>query len=138
MLIATALHRQVSQPSVGMHNATRRYGTLDKGLQAFGRRIRNLAHTNSADPVPAERRNLWSHAPGEKREARLQLQQISRIIFYREKHYRLRSPESSRYLSLANMYNLEFREAHHPLEDAFVTARLWQKLLTKLESMKVA
>jgi len=40
--------------------------------------------------------------------------------------------------NLANTYNLEFREAHHALEDAFVTARLWQKLLAKLESMKIA
>ena len=40
--------------------------------------------------------------------------------------------------NLANMYNLEFREAHHALEDAFVTARLWQKLLAKLGSMKIA
>ena len=29
-------------------------------------------------------------------------------------------------------------EAHHALEDAFVTARLWQKLLAKLEAMKIA
>jgi DNA polymerase III subunit epsilon len=40
--------------------------------------------------------------------------------------------------SLAGVYNLEFHEAHHALEDAFMTARLWQKLLAKLETMKVA
>ena len=40
--------------------------------------------------------------------------------------------------NLANMYNLECREAHHALEDAFVTAQLWQKLLAKLEAMKIA
>jgi len=39
--------------------------------------------------------------------------------------------------ALAKIYNLEFHEAHHALEDAFVTARLWQKLLVKLEAMKV-
>jgi DNA polymerase-3 subunit epsilon len=39
--------------------------------------------------------------------------------------------------ALAKLYNLDFHEAHHALEDAFVTARLWQKLLIKLESMKV-
>jgi DNA polymerase III epsilon subunit-like protein len=39
---------------------------------------------------------------------------------------------------ILNMYNLEFREAHHALEDAFVTARLWQKLLAKLGLMKIA
>ena len=38
---------------------------------------------------------------------------------------------------LAKIYNLDFHEAHHALEDAFVTARLWQKLLTKLEAMNV-
>lgn len=39
--------------------------------------------------------------------------------------------------ALAKVYNLDFHEAHHALEDAFVTARLWQKLLAKLEAMKV-
>src|SRR5215469_11013571 len=40
--------------------------------------------------------------------------------------------------ALAKLYNLDFHEAHHALEDAFVTARLWQKLLAKLEMMKIA
>jgi DNA polymerase III subunit epsilon len=39
--------------------------------------------------------------------------------------------------ALAKIYNLDFHEAHHALEDAFVTARLWQKLLAKLEAMKI-
>jgi DNA polymerase-3 subunit epsilon len=39
--------------------------------------------------------------------------------------------------ALAKIYNLDFHEAHHALEDAFVTARLWQKLLSKLEAMNV-
>ena len=39
--------------------------------------------------------------------------------------------------ALAKIYDLDFREAHHALEDAFVTARLWQKQLAKLESMGV-
>jgi len=39
--------------------------------------------------------------------------------------------------SLARRYDLEFREAHNALDDAFVTARLWQKLLHRLESLKV-
>lgn len=40
--------------------------------------------------------------------------------------------------ALAEAYNLGFHDAHHALEDAFMTARLWQKLLAKLETMKVA
>ena len=40
--------------------------------------------------------------------------------------------------ALAKAYDLDFRQAHHALEDAFVTARLWQKILAKLEVMKVA
>jgi DNA polymerase-3 subunit epsilon len=40
--------------------------------------------------------------------------------------------------ALAKIYSLDFHEAHHALEDAFVTARLWQKLMGKLEAMKVA
>ena len=39
--------------------------------------------------------------------------------------------------ALAKFYNLDFHEAHHALEDAFVTARLWQKLMTKLKLMKI-
>ena len=40
--------------------------------------------------------------------------------------------------ALAKVYNLDFHEAHHALEDAFVTAQLWQKLLAKLEAMQIA
>jgi DNA polymerase III subunit epsilon len=39
--------------------------------------------------------------------------------------------------SLAKIYNIEFREAHHALDDAFVTARLWQKLIYQLEAQGV-
>jgi DNA polymerase-3 subunit epsilon len=39
--------------------------------------------------------------------------------------------------ALAKLYNVDFHEAHHALEDAFVTARLWQKLLAKLQRMNV-
>jgi DNA polymerase III epsilon subunit-like protein len=39
--------------------------------------------------------------------------------------------------SLATIYNLEFREAHHALDDAFVTARLCQELMYRLESRGV-
>jgi DNA polymerase-3 subunit epsilon len=39
--------------------------------------------------------------------------------------------------ALSKVYEIDFHEAHHALEDAFVTARLWQKLLAKLEAMKV-
>lgn len=39
--------------------------------------------------------------------------------------------------ALAKAYDLEFREAHHALEDAFLTARLWQKQMSKLQSMAV-
>lgn len=36
--------------------------------------------------------------------------------------------------SLAKIYDIEFHEAHHALDDAFVTARLWQKLIYQLEA----
>lgn len=39
--------------------------------------------------------------------------------------------------ALANEYDLEFRDAHHALEDAFLTARLWQKQMVKLQAMGV-
>jgi len=38
---------------------------------------------------------------------------------------------------LAEQYKIEFHEAHHAMEDAFVTARLWQKLLHVIEKHKV-
>jgi DNA polymerase-3 subunit epsilon len=39
--------------------------------------------------------------------------------------------------TLAKAYDLEFREAHHALEDAFLTARLWQKQIVKLRAMGI-
>ena len=34
--------------------------------------------------------------------------------------------------SLARTYGLQFRESHHALDDAFLTAQLWQKLMALL------
>jgi DNA polymerase-3 subunit epsilon len=39
--------------------------------------------------------------------------------------------------ALARVYHLDFHEAHHALDDAFVSARLWQKMIGKLEAMRV-
>lgn len=39
--------------------------------------------------------------------------------------------------SLAKIYGLGSYKAHHALDDAFMTARLWQKLMHTLNSMKV-
>jgi len=39
--------------------------------------------------------------------------------------------------SLAKIYDIECCEAHHALDDAFVTARLWQKLIYRLEARGV-
>ena len=39
--------------------------------------------------------------------------------------------------SLAKIYKIECRESHHALDDAFVTACLWQKLIYQLESRNV-
>jgi len=36
--------------------------------------------------------------------------------------------------ALAKVYDIELGEAHHALDDAFVTARLWQKMIPRLES----
>jgi len=40
-------------------------------------------------------------------------------------------------VALAGIYNLDFQEAHHALDDAFVTARLWQKQISRLEDLKI-
>jgi len=39
--------------------------------------------------------------------------------------------------SLAKIYKIDCREAHHALDDAFVTACIWQKLIYKLEASGV-
>ena len=39
--------------------------------------------------------------------------------------------------SLAKIYKLDFHEAHHALDDAFVTARLWQKQIHVLNGLEV-
>jgi DNA polymerase-3 subunit epsilon len=39
--------------------------------------------------------------------------------------------------SLARIYKLDFHEAHHALDDAFVTARLWQKQISLLNGLGV-
>ena len=40
-------------------------------------------------------------------------------------------------ISLAGRYGLEFREAHHALYDAFLTAQLWQRLIEQLDKSGV-
>jgi len=46
---------------------------------------------------------------------------------YKEDQFR--DLENTDLESLARVYKLDFREAHHALDDAFVTAQLWQKQL---------
>lgn len=61
--------------------------------------------------------------------------QVHRWLLRRERYsedlfHRL---ENVSLAALAQHYKIDFREAHHALEDAFVTARLWQKLLHEVE-----
>jgi DNA polymerase III subunit epsilon len=37
-------------------------------------------------------------------------------------------------VTLARFYNLEVEDAHHALADAFLTARLWQKMMSTVQS----
>jgi DNA polymerase III epsilon subunit-like protein len=39
--------------------------------------------------------------------------------------------------TLAQHYRLEVQDAHHALADAFLTARIWQKMLHALQSNNV-
>ncbi len=39
--------------------------------------------------------------------------------------------------TVAKSYHLEMQDAHHALSDAFLTARLWQKMLYALQARKV-
>lgn len=52
MPVAFALHGQISQPAVGVDDAARFYRVLQKGHQACGRGVYNLAHPNPTDPGP--------------------------------------------------------------------------------------
>jgi DNA polymerase-3 subunit epsilon len=40
-------------------------------------------------------------------------------------------------VSLATEYGIAFEEAHHALQDAFVTAQLWQRIIPRLGAMNV-
>src|ERR1022692_233367 len=52
VLVAFALQGQISQPAVGVDDAARFYRVLQKGHQACGRGVYNLAHPNPTDPGP--------------------------------------------------------------------------------------
>jgi len=39
--------------------------------------------------------------------------------------------------TLAKEYRIQFQEAHHALQDAFVTAQLWQRIVSRLQAMNV-
>ena len=65
--------------------------------------------------------------------------QVHRWLLRRERYsedlfHRL---ENVSLATLARHYKIDFKEAHHALEDAFVTARLWQKLLHELEKHRI-
>jgi DNA polymerase III subunit epsilon len=40
-------------------------------------------------------------------------------------------------VSLAKEYRIDFQEAHHALQDAFVTAQVWQRVVARLQGMNV-
>jgi DNA polymerase-3 subunit epsilon len=50
---------------------------------------------------------------------------------------KFRELETTDLVSLAKFYNVDVHEAHHALDDAFVTARLWQKQIHRLQEMGV-
>ena len=53
------------------------------------------------------------------------------------KEDQFRELENTDLESLARIYKLDFQEAHHALDDAFVTARLWQKQLHALQGLGI-
>jgi DNA polymerase-3 subunit epsilon len=88
-------------------------------LKALGKELGDEQHQLSNPAIDTARVHRWMLQNGPCREDLVhQLENISL-----EK--------------LAMYYNLEFREAHHALEDAFLTARLWQKQLSGLEAMRI-
>jgi len=88
-------------------------------LQALRKELGDSAHTLSNPAIDTARVHEWILRHGPYREDLEQ--QLGNISL----------------AALAEVYHLDFREAHHALDDAFVTARLWQKMIARLEAMKV-
>ena len=88
-------------------------------MQALGKELGNQQHELSNPALDTAKAHRWILQNGPYREDLEQ--QLANVSL----------------AALAKSYEIDFHEAHHALEDAFVTARLWQKLLAKLERMKV-
>jgi DNA polymerase-3 subunit epsilon len=88
-------------------------------VKILRKELADLAHTLNNPVVDTARIHRWivRHKPH------------SEDLFRQLEHVDLQS--------LAKLYQLDFREAHHALEDAFVTAQLWQKLFYQLDRLKV-
>ena len=85
---------------------------LRKELAVSGRELRNPA-------ICTARVHRWI----------VEKQRYSEDQFHKLEHLDL--------ASLAKIYDLEICEAHHALDDAFVTARLWQKMMPTLDAMGI-
>lgn len=88
-------------------------------LQALGKELGEQQHEFSNPAICTARVHRWMVQNGPLHE---------------NVHEQLKTLDLA---TLAREYNLEFREAHHALEDAFLTARLWQKQMARLLAMGV-
>ena len=61
----------------------------------------------------------------------------ARVHRWVSRHRLADQPEDLSLPALAKTYGLPFAEAHHALDDAFLTARLWQKLMRILAEHEV-
>jgi DNA polymerase-3 subunit epsilon len=64
---------------------------------------------------------------------------VHRWILWRQPHSAdiAQQMENLDLQSLAKAYKLDFEEAHHALDDAFLTARLWQRMIYTLRTMNI-
>ena len=84
-------------------------------LEILGKELRATGHALDNPAVCTAQAHRWL----------LRRERFTEDLFHRLENVDL--------ASLAKIYKIDFREAHHALEDAFVTARLWQHLLPALE-----
>jgi len=66
--------------------------------------------------------------------ARIQRWIVQKQRYSEDQFHRL---EQVNLAALAKLYKIEVAEAHHALDDAFVTARLWQKMTYEVEKLGV-
>jgi DNA polymerase III subunit epsilon len=88
-------------------------------LDILNKELRDTAHTIANESVCTAKVHRWL---------------LRRGPYSEDLYHRLEQVDLA---SLAKLYGIDFHEAHHALQDAFATARLWQKLLAELDKQGI-